>query len=103
MGDTMARFSLTRRSLLGGLAASAWVAHPWRAAAQGEGPAGSPAEPQPIQVNARALPHFRPSQPGTKRFGDLEYRGGLVLSSPSASFCEWSGLVMNPDGRRLLA
>ena len=86
----MARFSLTRRSLLGGLAASALVARPWGATAQGEGPRGSPAEPQPIQVNGRALPHFHPGRPGTKRFGDLEYRGGLVLSSPSASFCEWS-------------
>lgn len=95
----MVRFSLTRRSLLGGLAASAWVARPWHATAQGEGPA----EPQPIQVNARAVPHFRPGQPGTKRFGDLEYRGGLVLSSPSANFCEWSGLVMDADGKRLLA
>jgi hypothetical protein len=99
----MARFNLTRRSLLGGLAASACVARPWRAAAQGEGPKGNPAEPQAIQVNARALPHFHPGRPGTKRFGNLEYRGGVVLSSPSTSFCEWSGLVIDGNGKRLLA
>ena len=38
-----------------------------------------------------------------KRFGQLEFRGGLVLSSPSANFGGWSGLVMEADGKSLLA
>jgi hypothetical protein len=97
----MPRLPLTRRALLGGLAASACVADPWLAAAQDGGLKAS--APQPIQVDATALPHFHRGQPGVKRFGDLEYRGGLVLSSRSPSFGEWSGLLMDADGKRLLA
>ena len=37
------------------------------------------------------------------RFGKLEWRGGLVLTSPSSSFGGWSGLALDPDGSRLLA
>jgi hypothetical protein len=37
------------------------------------------------------------------RFGELEYRGGLVLTSPSEHFGGWSGLVMSDNGGRLLA
>jgi hypothetical protein len=103
----MARFNLTRRSLLGGLAAGACAAGSETAAqtpaAHSPDGARDPRQPQPIQVNARPLPRFQPGRPDVHRFGDLEYRGGLVLSSPSADFGGWSGLVMSPDGRRLLA
>jgi hypothetical protein len=98
----MARLSLTRRSLLGGLAAGAGAAATWRASAQeddGRGLKGA----QPLQVRARALPHFQPTRPDARRFGDLEYRGGLVLSSSSEHFGGWSGLVMDADGKRLLS
>jgi hypothetical protein len=99
----MARFSLTRRSLLGGLAAGACTAAAWNATAQEEeGPKASLPGTQPVEISARALPHFQPSRPGVRRFGDLEYRGGLVLSSPSEHFGGWSGLVMDTDGKRVL-
>jgi hypothetical protein len=99
----MARSRLSRRALLGGLAASACTAGFWRAAAQDGGPAAGPGAPQAVEVRASALPHFRPGEDGLKRFGDLEYRGGFVLTSPSSRFGGWSGLVMDPTGGRLLA
>jgi hypothetical protein len=100
----MARFDLTRRSLVGGLAAGACTLGAWRAAAQDDGgPDAALKGARPLQVGARALPHFQPSRPGVRRFGDLEYRGGLVLTSPSEHFGGWSGLVMDADGKRLLS
>lgn len=35
--------------------------------------------------------------------GKLEWRGGLVLTSPHKNFGGWSGLVLDPDGRRFLS
>ena len=37
------------------------------------------------------------------RFGALEFRGGMVLSSPAKDFGGWSALVMEPTGKSLLA
>jgi hypothetical protein len=70
---------------------------------------GQDKHPQPaagietIEIDAWPIAHFERERPETKRFGPLEFRGGLELSSASASFGGWSGLVMEPDGRRLLA
>ena len=94
--------ALSRRTLLGGLVASAGAVGAWRVAAEEE-PGGDLAAPQRIEVNARALSHFQRSRPGVTRFGDLEFRGGVVLTSPSEHFGGWSGLVTDGDGQRLLA
>jgi hypothetical protein len=94
--------ALTRRTLLGGLAAACGAA-PWCVAAQEEEPSGGLSRPQAIEIRTKALPHFQRSRPDANRFGGLEYRGGLVLTSPSEDFGGWSGLVMSDDGRRLLA
>ena len=56
-----------------------------------------------IEVVAHALPAFDKKDPARRVFGKLEWRGGLVLSSPSKTFGGWSGLALDPDGRRLLA
>lgn len=70
------------------------------------------AEPKPdfaremvetIRVDARRILHFRKSDPALRTFGKLEFRGGLVLSSPSSKFGGWSALEVDADGRRLLA
>ncbi|HWE19342.1 MAG TPA: esterase-like activity of phytase family protein [Hyphomicrobiaceae bacterium] len=95
--------ALSRRTLLGGLAASACAGGAWRVAAAEEEAGGDLVAPRPIEVNARALSHFQRSQPGVTRFGGLEFRGGLVLTSPTEHFGGWSGLVLDGDGRRLLA
>jgi hypothetical protein len=91
--------ALTRRTLLGGLAAGACAAP--LGAADEKGPSVL-AEAQTIEVKAKPLPFFR-SGADTNRFGGLEYRGGLVLTSPTEHFGGWSGLVMEPSGRRLVA
>jgi hypothetical protein len=70
------------------------------------------AEPKPdptkdvieaITVNARVIDTFDKSDATKKTFGKLEFRGGLVLTSPSKNFGGWSALALDPDGRRLLA
>ena len=38
-----------------------------------------------------------------KRFGELEFRGGLLLSSASTHFGGWSGLLVEADGNSLFA
>ena len=58
---------------------------------------------EPIDVGARLIEHFHKSRPDRRRFGKLEWRGGLVLSSPSSNFGGWSGLAIDPDGRRFVA
>jgi hypothetical protein len=93
--------ALTRRTLLGGLAASACAAT--RLHAEDEGPDPSFAAPRTIEIKARAVPYFQSGQPDSRRFGGLEYRGGLALTSPDANFGGWSGLVIDAAGRRLVS
>jgi len=102
MTRTIGKGAPTRRKLLGGLAASAGIAASWHTLAQDDGPNGAPAGPQPIQISARPIAHFQHSRPDVSRFGGLEFRGGLALTSPSHHFGGWSGLVMDADGKSLL-
>lgn len=55
----------------------------------------------PVAVQATAIERFDAG--GALRFGALEFRGGLVLSSPSPAFGGLSGLVVDPDGEGFLA
>lgn len=57
----------------------------------------------PIKVDAQPLPGFERFQTSKTRFGKLVWRGGLVLTSPSPFFGGWSGLALNPDGKRFIA
>ncbi|CAH1656121.1 MULTISPECIES: esterase-like activity of phytase family protein [unclassified Chelatococcus] len=59
--------------------------------------------PEPIAISATAIPAFTVSGPDRKRFGRLEFRGGLQLRSPHPAFGGFSGLARSPDGRRLTA
>jgi hypothetical protein len=56
-----------------------------------------------IEVNARPIRSLRAGAADRKRFGDLIFRGGLVLSSPAKEFGGVSGLHRTPDGRSLAA
>lgn len=58
---------------------------------------------QAIDVRATPIAHFERAQPDTKRFGELEFRGGVSLTSSSSHFGGWSGLLLTPDGTGLLA
>ena len=103
MAHANGRGVLTRRRLLGGLAASAGagIASLPRSAAQNSSRATE--DPQPIDIAARPISQFLRSSPNLQRFESLEFRGGLVLTSPSRDFGGWSGLVMDAGGRSLLA
>lgn len=56
-----------------------------------------------ITVTARPISSFLRSGGDQRRFGRLEFRGGLVLNSESPDFGGWSGLAIDPDGRRMMA
>lgn len=95
-----------RRRVLGLLGTGAGVA----ALGTAMGGAGEPDERgavptgvHDIQVQARPIAHFERAKPDVHKFGVLEYRGGVVLSSASDDFGGWSGLVIEPDGSGLLA
>ncbi len=57
------------------------------------------AEPgfHPIELEAKPIDRFLPFQ-AEQRFGSLEFRGGLDLSSPSREFGSLSGLDFSSDG-----
>lgn len=82
------RFSVLRLSLWIGLIASALcpVAGAWA---------------EPIDVSAQSINRFDAS--GKNRFGVLEFRGGLVLSSSSSDFGGISGLSLNASGSDFIA
>ncbi|MDK9697326.1 MAG: esterase-like activity of phytase family protein [Siculibacillus sp.] len=54
-------------------------------------------------VTARPIVDFHPSEPGRRRFGDLEFLGGLVLSSSESAFQSLSALVSRDSGRTLVS
>ena len=56
-----------------------------------------------IEVKATRLASFDKDGPGNTGLGKLEWRGGAVLTSPSKNFGGWSGLVLDPDGKKLIA
>jgi hypothetical protein len=61
------------------------------------------AEGTGIKVSARRLDGYQRGLGSTKQFGRLEFRGGLVMTSPDDRFGGFSGLIVSPDGRRILA
>ncbi|WP_018388405.1 esterase-like activity of phytase family protein [Ancylobacter sp. FA202] len=62
-------------------------------------PARAPAQP----ITITAMPIERLDASGAVRFGPLEFRGGLVLSSTSSTFGGVSGLVLDAKGEEFLA
>jgi len=62
------------------------------------------AEP-PVRIDIAVTPvdAFEARDPSKRRFGALEFRGGLVLSSPYKEFGGFSALRVAPDGSRFIA
>lgn len=60
-------------------------------------------EPEAIEVNARPIPNFEPRDRSRTRFGSLEYRSGLVLTSPYRGFGGLSAIRVDEKGERFLA
>jgi hypothetical protein len=63
----------------------------------------SVAGPVSIQVNARPLPSFDTRDHQRLRFGELEYRSGLVLTSRFPGFGGLSGLRLDAKGERFIS
>ena len=82
---------LTRRKLLGGLAASAGAGLAVFSTSAAQDSSNAKEGPRPIDIEARPISHFLRSSPDERRFGALEFRGGLVLTSSSRDFGGWSG------------
>jgi hypothetical protein len=59
--------------------------------------------PVSIEVNARPLPSFDTRDRSRVRFGSLEYRSGLILTSPFRGFGGLSGLRLDKKGERFIA
>lgn len=59
--------------------------------------------PGAITVDAKPIATFNKSGSPQVQFGALEWRGGLVLTSPSPNFGGWSGLVIDPDGKKFIS
>jgi len=56
-----------------------------------------------ITLETDPITSFDDRDPSRTRFGGLEFRGGLVLSSNNEAFGGWSGFVMEPDGEHFIA
>ncbi|RXH00378.1 esterase-like activity of phytase family protein [Bradyrhizobium vignae] len=62
------------------------------------------AAPVSIEVNARPIPDFEPRDRARTRFGSLDYRSGLVLTSPYRGFGGLSGIrFLDGKGERFVA
>jgi hypothetical protein len=106
------RRSFVRECLGGAAACAAIAACPGLAHAQlpSSPPPSSAArnertvtEPTAIEVNARPIPVFEPGDRARTRFGSLEYRSGLVLTSSYRGFGGLSGIRLDAKGERFIA
>ena len=59
--------------------------------------------PVSIEVNARPMPSFDTRDRSRVRFGSLEYRSGLILTSRFRGFGGLSGLRLDAKGERFIA
>lgn len=57
----------------------------------------------PVEISARRIAAFEPRSPEKRRFGALQFRGGLVLSCGHPRFGGFSGLWRSADGRELVS
>ena len=62
-----------------------------------------PAAPTRIEITATAITSFDNRDPTRTRFGDLEFRGGLELTSRHPAFGGISAIHVEPDGSRFIA
>src|SRR4051794_648253 len=62
----------------------------------------SAAAPERIEVHARTIPSFDTRDRGRTRFGALEYRSGLVLTSSFRAFGGLSGWRLDAKGEQFI-
>jgi hypothetical protein len=63
----------------------------------------SVAAPVSVEVNARPIPSFDTRDRARVRFGSLEYRSGLILTSSFRGFGGLSGLRLDAKGERFIS
>jgi len=59
--------------------------------------------PVKIEIKARPIEAFDSRDHAQRRFGQLDFRGGLVLTSPYKEFGGLSSIRLAPDGARFIA
>jgi len=79
--------------------AVAWPLHAERA----PGKARPPAAPAAIEIQARPITSFDHRDPDRRRFGLLDFRGGIVLTSPFREFGGISAINIAADGSNFIA
>ena len=92
-----------RRTAAVALAASLLIAVPTAWAEPKQKAAAAPTAPASIEIAAQPIPAFDHRDPSRRLFGMLEYRGGLVLTSPHREFGGFSALRVAPDGTNFIA
>src|ERR1700759_167629 len=104
------RAHLSRRRFLNGAAAGlSVIAAPGIANAQFSNTPPKPkdetfvAAPVSIDVNARSISSFDPRDRSHVRFGALEWRSGLVLTSPFRGFGGLSAIRLDAKGERFIS
>jgi hypothetical protein len=97
------------KSMAAGLATTAMPKIAWAQLATEQPPKPpvpnefSVAEPISIEVNARLIPFFDTRDHARVRFGSLEYRSGLVLTSSFRGFGGLSALRLDAKGERFIS
>jgi hypothetical protein len=66
-------------------------------------PGFAQAAPASLDVNARRIGSFDPRDPAHVRYGSLEFRSGLILTSPFRGFGGLSGLRLDKKGEQFVA
>ena len=94
---------LALRRWTGGAAAVALVLGLSMLAGRGGSAGDARMLPEPAPVTAHAIPHFRRDDAALRRFGPLEYLGGLEVSGRHHSFGGISAIRMARDGERFTA
>jgi hypothetical protein len=92
---------LTRRTFLA--TAAAGIVLPAFARAQTDSASPSVRAPVSIDVEVRPIPAFDPRDRSHTRFGSLQYRSGLILTSPYRDFGGISALRLDAKGESFVA
>lgn len=85
-------------------AAVAWAAPAWaQTSAQAPAQTSRVDPPARIEVRAKPVTSFDARDPSRRRFGALEFRGGIELTSSHRDFGGLSAIRVAPDGQRFIA
>lgn len=75
----------------------------WAAVYAGTQPGALDHGGRSIRIDAKPIAAFEIGQPSRQRFGQLEFRGGLVLTSSDRDFGGFSALLVQEGGARFVA